>query len=178
MPPSLASSVVGPPSPSSVRGGDFTTGGDFLPAGKTFRAGGECVDEGNFGDDDEGGVYPDASPAEPSERAPGVSMPRPLATPLDPSGGAKLETMIEAILPCTTAQVRCCSSAPHFVDDEGYFLGGGGEGRRRGGGGRRRRVMYRNTAPRLLFWFVRRLGGSGHKRAMHAGMSSPFVFDA
>lgn len=128
-PPSLGSSVR-PPSPSSVRGGGFTTGGGFVPrksftsAGDDFVAGGGFVGEGDFvgggesvasGDfaarDDEGGVYPEASPEEPSERAPGVSMPRPLATPFNPSGGAKLDTMIEAVLPCTTAQVSCCLSA-------------------------------------------------------------------
>ena len=110
--PSLASSI-GPPSPSSVRGGDFTTGGDFLPSGKTFIAGGDYVDNA----DDEGGVYPDdAFPEEPSERAPGVSIPRPLATPLNPDRGLKLETILEAVLPCTTAQVSMLFECPHFDD--------------------------------------------------------------
>lgn len=46
---------------------------------------------------------PEDAPPEPSESAPGTAIPRALAVANRPCG--KFETMVEAVLPCTTAQV-------------------------------------------------------------------------
>lgn len=55
-------------------------------------------------DSDDGTDNGDVS-SEPPETARGVAIERSLASPLSQSGGKQLETLVEAVLPCTVAQV-------------------------------------------------------------------------
>lgn len=56
-------------------------------------------------DSDDGMENGDVS-SEPSETARGVAIERSVASPLSHSGGKQFETLVEAVLPCTVAQVR------------------------------------------------------------------------